>query len=790
MLEDMGKKSYRDLTPEELKVLHDNAMAAKQVAIDANKVTINGLKQDKQIAIKAGQEELGHTTADNHEAQTRLEKSGVVQSVKKAINWIAEKPGTALHSFESLIYKLFGDGSTYDLFVRRGDKARNKNLEIQQKTQDIISKWAKDNPGHGEGWFTKRVTVDLPWTDSVTGKPTTISHEFTTEQLITVAGILTQENGLENLTTRFKRTNENPLPVKLGGRRGQFVDGTPAEFFQKIEQMVKADPAMSSYLDAVMEAGKYHTSEMAPVYVRKNSKPFPYETGKEGAGYFRFDSLHSKDFSKDSIKNMMDENQSILAGDWGTKHFSASVNTSHVTERTGGKAGLWIRGIRDVLKSQTEFAANYSGYAEWAADASKMAFDKDLVKSITDTHGEVAVQNLQDALRKAIGYRDPSNWLDKTYMNIKNRGVLGVLGLNLPNAGLNRVLVMRAIAQGVDGKFLPAAVANMGAHPKIVRAWWAERSPYIREVLQHGSLPEYTQAAGGGTAIGRAMRKSAMAPQTWGYTSAILNEAEMCRLELESSFDKGQLTDLQARALGIDKNNFATPKTDAEREALEVQYAEYVARRSHAGPDPMYQNFLGQNYGLPGKIAVTLYSEKSAEYQLGTRILNTPGSHRGRNFMQFLIFGYLAESAAKAAFSQAAQSSRDAIKAASGIVTPPDNEPFVYKALEALFEDLAGGLPGGSEAAYTLVQMMKSKRPNTQSIADQFNQMGAAAGPIITGMELVSACIDYLKSKKESQSTSATTRAVSAFGKAGSYVFGVHPQTTQTVIDLLKGNNP
>lgn len=96
----------------------------------------------------------------------------------------------------------------------------------------------------------------------------------------------------------------------------------------------------------------------------------------------------------------------------------------------------------------------------------------------------------------------------------------------------------------------------------------------------------------------------------------------------------------------------------------------------------------------------------------------------------------------------------------------------------------------GSELAYTAVQMMKSKSPNTKSIADQFNQMGAAAGPVITSMELISACIDYLKSKKEKQSTAASDRAISAFIKMGSYVVGVHPQTAQTLADIVTGNGP
>jgi len=610
------------------------------------------------------------------------------------------------------------------------------------------------------------------------------------EERMTIAGIIQQENGLESLANRFKRQSESNLPVKQGGRRGQFVDNTPPEFFQKIA--AELTPEEKARLDVTMKMGAYHGPEIGAPFRRLNGKPFP-----QVDGYFRFDRiLKGDDFNADSKAAKMKENQSILAGDWANKkQFTASVNKSRTIERVNSKKGLWIRGIRDIEKDMIDFASNYAGYSEWANDMAKVIFDPDMVDSIRNKHGQEAVESFQNSLRAQIGYRAPTNFLENFALRVKNRSILGALGFNLPNTILNRMLTVRAAAFGVDLGSLGEATARMIANPKAVREYWYNNSRYFRELAEQGTMPEFAQAAEGGTRVGRAMKKAAMAPERLAFTRASINEAEGMRIQAMKEMQAGHLSPLTQDALGI-YDDKAIPSNELEREALGVKAGEYIAKRTHAGPGLMYQNFLSTTHGTLGKIVTTLYSEKSAMYQMGSRILNS-GGKVGWKFARFIGVGVLGEAIVKAATSAGFQAGKDALlQAITGqspyAPTAPGQKPRQPKSLlvygaEALAQSVASFLPGAGEAEYGAERLLESAQRDTSDIAKQFNATGVVGEPLVRLAMLATTFKDYVTAKPGKAQTDATYKMIKAWLAMSSYFTAVHATTTNYATDIAKG---
>jgi hypothetical protein len=794
MLGDIGKKNIRSLSPEELTVLHDNVMAAKHTAALANKVVVRGQLQDKEIARKDMQAEMGQTEMDNRATETELESKGVLSKLKGAVTWVKEKPGVALHSYQSMVTKIFGGERTtgYDILGRRMDEAGDVAAAIKQRSNDILEEWAQEHKGLGnEAWFSERGKVSIKYktADEQILEANTearfegheLTKELTRAQRITIAGILTQKNGLESLVNRFKLSDESNLPVAKGGRRGLFHDGTPEEFFKAVQDSLS--PEEKSYLDAVVKMGKEHGEKMGPAYMRLNGKPWP---GLEG--YFRLDRIRGSDFLQDAVNGRIAENQSILPGNWDGRQFTASVDKSHTIERVDSKAGLWVRDIRDVVKDQIDFASNYIGYAERARDAAKMLFDKETVESIRNIHGQTAVDNLQNALRRIIGYRAPENWMEKLAVRFKNRGILGALGFNLGNTALNRALVVRASAYGVPTRDLAVGTAHMLSNPKGVRGWWYEHSAYFRELKEQGTMPEFAQASRGSTKVGRAMKGAAMAPEKLAFGGAAINEAEGAKVSILRQMQEGHLDDLPATATGLTDQTIPQGKgSEVAREAYAVKYGEFIAKRSHAGPREMYQSFLSSDYGVLGKIAGTLYSEKSALYQMGTRILNSGGPKVGAKFTRFLVVGILGEALIAAGIRHGIQAGKNWLEEEITGKKSQPNKPFLQRCAEELFSAAAGNFPGGSGAAYTVEKILESKRGNTSDVAGQFNAGGVVTQPITQIFQIISATRDYAAAKPGRAQTAATWRMVKAWAAMSSYFTGIHASTTNYGVDVLKG---
>ena len=156
-------------------------MAAKYTATLADKVAVRGILQDKEIARRDMQAEMGQTSTDNRATETELKQRGIAPAFAEFGTWIKEHPGVALHSYQSLITKIFGGEKTtgYDILGRRMDEGGDIAAGVAQKSRDILGEWDTAHKGLGsEEWFSERGKISA-------GEST---KELTRAQRFTIAG--------------------------------------------------------------------------------------------------------------------------------------------------------------------------------------------------------------------------------------------------------------------------------------------------------------------------------------------------------------------------------------------------------------------------------------------------------------------------------------------------------------------------------------------------------------------------------------------------------------------------
>jgi len=570
-------------------------------------------------------------------------------------------------------------------------------------------------------------------------------------------GLLSQENGPESLANRFKLTSEGRAGL------GRYHDNTPPEFFDSVKAAMGKEE--TDFLNMVYDLGKKNGSDLKSVFMRLN--------GYEGAWLDQYYPFHrirgNNSFEQDMKADRLGENNAVLPGTWDGKQFQASVNKSHVIERVPSKSGLWVRNVKDDITDMVTFAANYVGLAEPVRNAAKVLFDENFAREVEMRHGTEAVRALRDGLRTVAGNATPYNSLERLLLNIRRRGILGALGLNVPNALLNRSLMMRALAMGVPAQDMAQATAEMAARPRATRRWWEQNSTLAHDILSKGSMPELFEAAAGGKSVAlKAIRRAAMAPERWGFGGAAVNEMQGSLTQALREMKAGHLSENVSTATGL--TDATIPQTEMERQAMGIKYAEWVTKRTHAVPREMYQSNLSR-MGIMGKLATTLYSERSALLQMGSRILNSGQPNTGAAFMRYLTVGVFGEAMAIAGIRYGVQKGQEKLtqlvtgkKAANA-----PNDTLLFHAASELANQTAGFVPMGSSAEYAIQNVITSKSGQ----AGQFN-VSIGGQVFSTIAQLAQDIKRYATAKTQKAKSAATLAAINHFGSiAAPYGIGL-----------------
>lgn len=709
-MEDLWKIPLRLLPEDSVDFIYDILSGAKHLAVNADKVLVKQNRVDKSVARETMIGEMKDTGLQDETFWTRAKVS--------------------LNSYQTLIQKIFGgEKSTgYDVHMRRIDDGVEASSTFKRDRFQPFADWMKEKK-HGERWFTEKIKVG--------------TYEMSRGQVMAINGLLSQENGLDSLKNEFR----------TGRRKRDIVRGAPDEFFQEVQG--KMDGDMKDFLGLVFNLGRQNGVDLKAAFMRMNG----YE-GRWLEQYYPFHRVRGASLEEDMVNDRLESNQTFLPGNWDGNNFRATIERGHVIPRVDSQAGLWVRNVLDDVLDSIDFAGDYVHLAEPVRNAAKMLWDGEFSLAIEDRYGKEAVKALRNGLRAAAGNRDQMQWMDSLVMGIRRKGIRGVLGFNIPNAALNRSLMLRAFAFGVPMKDMARATAEMVAHPVETRRWWDAHSALAHDLLSKGTMMEFQQAEPARSR--RVLRKItdiSMAPERWGFSGAALNEMQGSFNQAMREFSEGKMSENVKTAIGRED-----VPPEADREAAAIRYAEWVTKRTHAVPRELYQSNLSRS-GTIGRLASTLYSERSALLQMGMRILNSGSPRTAAHFMRYLTVGVLGEALVIAGIRYAYDQGREIVMdELTGKKDRGGRKPqtFLVHAAEELASQVGGLVPEGSNLVYAGERVVeglltKGRQPTPQV---SLTLMSDTANSIIRMVQDVGL---YVKTRNDAKKTQAAIRAVNEF---------------------------
>ena len=704
-LRDLGKRPLRDLAVSDLGIVHDLITRAKKAADDLGTAVINGVRQDMDIARRT-------LTA---EMPARLRDETFFRKTK-----------SALEHYQTLVSEIFGGERSSGYKLLAGDLDSEEPWSSRRDQWSPLQDFMK---GHGGNWFYGKMKV--PGLD----------HELTRDQVMAINGILSQENGKESLQTK----------MGLGSKLADKIVGASDEFFSNVQAAM--DPEMKKWLSLVYQHGESMRPELTKAAIRMNDMS---PTMVEG-NYYPFHRMMGSSLEEDMVSGKLAENKRFLPGDFDprTGNVRASVNKGHMIPRVDSKAGLWIRGTLSDLHDSIDFSADYIHLAEKVRNAAKILWDPTFSREIENRFGTFSLKALRKGLLAMSGQRDPMHWPEKLLLDLRRKGITGVLGWNIPNAALNRTLMMRAMALGVPVKDMAKATAQMIADPAGTRKWWHDHSGLAYSILTQGLLPEMGEAKPGGRII-KKISEVSMAPEKWGFGGAAINEMQGSFNQASREMREGKLGEDVKTATGLDDSSI--PRDDAAREKAAIQYAEWVTKHTHAVPREMYQTNLSRE-GIIGKLATTLYSERSALLNMGMRILNGNSPRKAGAFMRYIAVGVLGEAASIAGIRYLADKGKEVLsQEITGKKDRGKGKPqtFLTHAFEELGNQFAGLVPVAGQVEYAVQSALTGGRtaPSGDVFAPDFT---GSAFRIVQGVK------QYVSTRSEKKKHLAALRTINEF---------------------------
>lgn len=706
-LSDLGKRPLRDLAPEDLKLVHDLVMRTKRAAEEMGTVAINGIRTDLHIA--------RDTLTAEMPAKLRDETF-----------W--RKAKTSVEHYQTMITEMFGGEKSTGYKLLMGDLDTEEPWSFRRDQWKPVHEWMKTK-GHGEKWFSEKMKVEG------------MDRSLTRDQVIAINGILSQENGLESLK------NE----MGLGRKQADRVKGASEEFFNNVKGAMDSD--MKDFLDVVYENGKSQHDTLRKAAIRLNEQE-PELLDK----YYPFHRMQGSSLEEDMLSGKMVENQSFLPGNWDPrmKGFRASIQKGHMIPRVDSKAGLWIRGALSDLHDSIDFSADYIHLAEKVRNAAKLAWDPGLSKAIEERFGSHVLKTMRKGLLAFSGQRDPALWPEKILLDLRRKGITGVLGWNVPNAALNRTLMQRALAFGVPVGDMVKATAQMIGDPVGTRKWWAEHSGLAYSILSRGTLPEMGEAQAGGGKFVRKVTQVSMAPEMWGFGGAAVNEMQGSFNQAIREMRNGKLSENVKVATGLEDSQI--PQDEAAREKSAIKYAEWVTKRTHAVPRELYQTNLSRE-GIVGRLVTTLYSERGALLNMGMRILNSNAPNKAGQFVKYVTIGVLGEALTIAGIRYLADQGKELVmQELTGKKDRGGRKPktFLVHALDELANQMAGLIPVAGQVEYAVQSALSGGRTAPS---------GSVYAPDFTGsaFRLVQGVKSYVSTRNDRKKAAAALRTINEF---------------------------
>ena len=712
-LEKLDKANFRQLSPEDMRLVHDAIMAYKNEWTHEHNVFLGEQRVEKQKAVNDTILAINRKPAE--ETKTLKSESNLTKAVQGTGHAVFDGL-TELENMNTGVAMVAGEDSLLMGLQRHIREGHDAKGQWKDKLAAPINDWFQEkgiNPRH---WYREKTNFEVPSTDGMLHN----RAEIMRGEKLTIWGLAQQEGGQDSLLNG------------IGLRRGKNPD-VPV----RIEPAL-LDSILSSVTDEeksfMMDAFKKTTDMAWPELVKAFVKRF----GREPAGvegfYFMIDRM------KGYIRGGSDDPFAQQFKDM----YGTAVSGAHLTTRQASQAPVNVAPIQDLLQDHIQWASNYIALANPIAEFNKVMTDKNVGNAMRQKYGNDQIQKkILMGLNREAGAYVPTNILDKFANFFTRRGVTRGLGFNLGSSLINRILGVRA-ATYVRPGYVARGIIYSILHPRKTADLLANVQLY-KEISQKGASWEMAEAQTK-TLAGK-VADITFIPLKWGVRKSVQGEMLGGIWDAQDQMEHGQLNDVVRRNTGLTDEDLK-PKVDPKTGESKGMSREEMVRNSennaarvtedtHATVRPYTQSFLSMRGGIL-HFLTAFNSEMNAG--LNTIVRTSMDIARGGNpkalrrlITATVILGITEPTMValiRKARSEATGHKEDWTPA--GVAKSWGKEEMM---------NLFGFVPTGSDVAYRLEQLMDPKTRRTAGIAGR-GGVGLMGQNVDAALQIVRDCYE------------------------------------------------
>ncbi len=616
-LEELNQTPLRDLTNEDLKIVHDAVMAYAKEAKDRTQVIINGKAVDRDIAMQGVLASLRKgrlTTEQKGQVETEAHRNArSALGALRSLAWISEL------QYDTMINWLGGgeDAPIYDILARAFDNGTKTARDLRVQWRGAWDKWFEDNKTNQEKFLNELVTIP----DARTGNEGPLPLTVTRGHLLSA--------------WMHRQWPQNWEHFQSGVAMPGWLRGG--------ESVIQINPAAieKAFQTELGDAGKQFAEHLASI-VKQSMTPGLSNKFYENNGY----PMEEPDFywPINVARNALSANaasQDIVRQQMSRSGAFISVDKSHVMPRVNSKLPIYWQPVQDDFDAMVRFSSDYIGLSDVTANAARVVRDPGFKNALLEAYGTNDYHEaIVNGINAMTGHRYVPNAWESAILQARNTGIASALSINPTPVVRNLLLTTRSL-QYVPAEDWLAGTTLAILHPRKTHELLNAKSSYYSEVSKRGSsvgtrsVMEQARKIRPRKGVSGAIANAARHAERIGLAPEMWSIAQTYRMEMSAAVHYA----LRAFKGGIDDINLrrATGKTPEEWKSMNgnertdaaVSFAEYVMKRTHASGEPQYQANLVLQGNTLGKLIAVLGSEGNAATNMLIRAGIDAGKTKG-----------------------------------------------------------------------------------------------------------------------------------------------------------------
>lgn len=574
-LKRLDKKNVRDVTIEELESIHDAIM--QHVAIETKKQQIRVGKEDRraETVLTDSIKEMKPAKEIVIETAFRPEEFA---GVKKTGKLIKDTLGIRSDHYDLVVERLAGANSTMDKVLYQGIK--EGTLKETKFIQDIFVKFQQD---------LKDAGLKIPNTDKWL------------EERRKVGGVDLSRNQ-RMAVLRHSLNPDNTTAITEGGtgtriKKRNIVYDMPEKKFNQILKSITAEERkfagipVDNLFEATWQAMNrvFHEKYGYDMPRIKEGKYYPKDVMPIGRG---------KDFESEEALEK-------FKGKWTR----VGLEKGMLEKRVGSKKAIYLNPMTYDINKAVLRAAAYVGLEIPLSNASKLLYNKDFKRELSNRYDEITWKEIEKGLRDVAGAREAYGTVEELLLKLRANLTTGTLGLN-PFVPLKQPLSFVCYWPYVDMRHMMAGLADFAVHPKEVTNRHKLMSVEFKERLEGGFSRDITEVLGqkaerklyGGK---KGFKQRTMTGVQWFDIGAVGPGMQGAVLQVLDEFKDGHLSRQVKKALDMEDKNIS--KLTAEEKMQQAyKYADYATERSQPMFSALHRSSLSR--GTPFEKLFTQYS--------------------------------------------------------------------------------------------------------------------------------------------------------------------------------------